>query len=70
MKEEEHAPDPAEGSPIVDRPEASGFTGKWWPLAALAIIGLLLVRACIDAPPSAQRRATGVPSPLQGNKPG
>lgn len=70
MKEEEHAPDPADGSPIVDRPDASGFTGKWWPLAALAIISLLLVRACIEAPPSAQRPANGVPPPLQEDKPG
>jgi hypothetical protein len=70
MKEEEHAPDPADGSPIVDRPDASGFTGKWWPLAALAIISLLLVRACIEAPPSVQRPAPDVPSPLQEDKPG
>jgi hypothetical protein len=70
MKEEEHAPDLADASPIVDRPEASGFTGKWWPLAALAIISLLLVRACIDAAPPAQRPATDVPSALPGSKPG
>jgi hypothetical protein len=71
MKEEEHAADPAEGSPIVDRPDASGFTGKWWPLVALAIISLLLIRACVEAaPPSAQRPASNVPSPLQGDKPG
>jgi hypothetical protein len=71
MKEEERAPDPADEVPILDRPDASGFTGKWWPLAALAIISLLLVRACIDAaPPAAEPPATGVPSPLQGDKPG
>jgi hypothetical protein len=68
MKEEEHAADPAEESPIVDRPDASGFTGKWWPLAALAIISLLLIRACIEAPPSAQRPPSSVPA-LQGDKP-
>jgi hypothetical protein len=66
----EHAPDPVDGSPIVDRPDASGFTGKWWPLAALAMIGLLVVRACIEVPTSAQRPAPGVPTPLQGGKPG
>lgn len=68
MKQEEHAPDPADGSPIVDRPEASGFTGKWWPLAALAIISLLLVRACLEASP-AQRPVTDAPTVLQGNPP-
>lgn len=70
MKEEERAPDPVDGSPIVDRPDASGFTGTWWPLAALAIISVLLVRACIEAPPSVQRPAADVPSPPQEDKPG
>lgn len=70
MKEEEHTPDPADASPIVDRADASGFTGKWWPLAALAIISVLLVRACIDAASPAQRPVSDVPAVLQGNKPG
>ncbi len=70
MKEEEHAPDPAEGSPIVDRPEAKGFTGKWWPLAALAIISLLLVRACVDAAAPTRPLAPGVAPPPQSNQPG
>lgn len=66
----EDDPADADGAPILDRPEAGGFTGKWWPLAALAIISLLLVRACIDATAPAQRPATGVPPAQQGQRPG
>lgn len=67
---EEHAPDEADGSPIVDRPDSGGFAGARWPLAALAVISLLLVRACIDASPPAPRAATPVPPPLQVDKAG
>jgi OOP family OmpA-OmpF porin len=38
---------------ILDRPEATGFLGRWWPLLALAIMSLLLIRACISAAPPA-----------------
>ncbi|GAB4465755.1 MAG: hypothetical protein OHK0044_04820 [Burkholderiaceae bacterium] len=66
MSEEQRAADPADGSPIVDRSDASGFAGRWLPLAALAIISLLLVRACIEAaPPPAQRPAGQTAAPAQ-----
>lgn len=63
-------PADTDGAPILDRPEASGFTGKWWPLAALAIVSLLLVRACIDAAAAVQRPATELPTTPRANTPG
>lgn len=67
---EEHVPGAVDGSPIVDRPDSGGFAGAWWPLAALAVISLLLIRACIDASPPAPRAAQPVPAPLQVDKTG
>lgn len=67
---EEHAAGATDGSAVVDRPDSGGFAGGWWPLAALAVISLLLVRACIDASPPAPRAATPVPAPLQVDKTG
>jgi outer membrane protein OmpA-like peptidoglycan-associated protein len=52
----EHAP-ATEAPPIEDRPESSGFWAKGWPVIALGIMTLLLVRACIPSavppPPAA-----------------
>jgi outer membrane protein OmpA-like peptidoglycan-associated protein len=41
--------------PIVDRVDATGFWARAWPLLVLALIGLMLIRACVPAaapPPS------------------
>jgi outer membrane protein OmpA-like peptidoglycan-associated protein len=43
-----HAP-ATEAPPIANRPESSGFWAKGWPVIALGIITLLLVRACIPS---------------------
>ena len=67
---EEHGPDTPDGSPIVDRPDSGGLAGALWPLAALAVISVLLIRACIDASPPAPRAATPAAAPLQADKPG
>ena len=67
---EEHAADATDGSAVVDRPDPGGLAYGWWPLAALAVISLLLVRACIDASPPAPRAATPAPAPLQVDKTG
>jgi outer membrane protein OmpA-like peptidoglycan-associated protein len=45
---QEHAP-AAEAPPIADRPESTGFWSKGWPVIALGIMTLLLVRACIPS---------------------
>lgn len=45
-----HHPAPAtEAPPIADRPESSGFWAKGWPVIALGIMTLLLIRACIPS---------------------
>lgn len=44
----EHAP-VTEAPPIQDRPESRGFWAKGWPLVGLAIITLLLIRACVPS---------------------
>lgn len=44
----EHAP-ATEAPPIGDRPESSGFWAKGWPVIALGIMTLLLIRACIPS---------------------
>ncbi|MFN3565794.1 MAG: hypothetical protein ACK4V1_07405 [Burkholderiaceae bacterium] len=67
---EEHGPDATDASPVVDRPDSGGFAGAWWPLVALAVISVLLMRACIDASSPAPRAATPVPAALQMDKTG
>lgn len=43
-----HAKAPAvEAPPLRDRPESRGFWAKGFPLAALGLITLLLIRACV-----------------------
>ena len=57
----DHDPDPVgEPLPIRDRADAGSGWAKAWPLIALALIGLMLVRACMTSsaptpptPPSA-----------------
>jgi hypothetical protein len=70
MNEEKHAPGPADTAPIIDRPDTGGRAGTWWPLAALAIIALLLVRACIEGAAPPQPKAGSRPEALQRNGPG
>ena len=45
--------DDAEPSAIQNRRDAGGPWSTAWPLIALALIGLILVRACVPAPPAA-----------------
>ncbi len=70
INEGKRAPDATEGSPIVDRTDTSGVANLWWPLAALAIISLLLIRACVEAvPPSAQPMPGNGAAPTLSNIP-
>jgi hypothetical protein len=41
-----------EPPPIRDRPDTGGGWWAAWPLAALALIGLLVVRACVPSLPA------------------
>lgn len=48
--------EPTESPPptVVDRPgERRGFLGTGWPVVALALMLLLLLRACVPAAPAA-----------------
>lgn len=44
--------DDAEPPAIQNRRDAGGPWSTAWPLLALALIGLMLVRACVPAPPA------------------
>jgi hypothetical protein len=44
--------DDAEPPAIRSRRDAGGPWSTAWPLLALALIGLMLVRACLPAPPA------------------
>ena len=44
--------DDAEPPAIQNRRDAGGPWSTAWPLLALALIGLMLVRACVPGPPA------------------
>lgn len=44
--------DAAEPPAIQNRRDAGGPWSTAWPLLALALIGLMLVRACVPGPPA------------------
>jgi len=55
----QRTPDDDRRSAVIDRADPPrGFIDTAWPLAALALLLLMLVRACVPATPAASAPAT------------
>jgi hypothetical protein len=64
MQHDHAVHDNAEPPAIQNRRDTGGPWSTAWPLIALALIGLVLVRACVPAPP------TPPPAPPASTAPG
>lgn len=59
-------PDGDEPPAIVDRSDTGGAWSVAWPLAALAVIGALTLRACVTSVPSAPEAPRPAPTAPAG----
>jgi hypothetical protein len=63
MDPQHDASPPDEPPPIRGRADTGGPWSVAWPLAALALIGLLTLRACVPALPSAPAAPAATTAP-------
>ena len=62
MESDDHPLDAGEPLPIRDRPDTGGGWTRAWPLVALALIGLMLIRECVPSLPATPPASIAPPS--------